>query len=88
MDEEEFRKKAKDEGYSEPEVHEVEHAPAMGMYTHDPSVLSLVLSGEFTMINENGFKTIGPGDCCENPAGTLHTEQIGANGVIALVSKK
>ena len=58
MDEEEFRKKAKDEGYSGPEVHEVELAPAKEMHTRDQSVLSLVLSGEFTMINENGFKTI------------------------------
>ncbi|TDJ25330.1 MAG: hypothetical protein E2O60_02135 [Gammaproteobacteria bacterium] len=88
MDEAEFRNKAKAEGYSEPEVHEVELALAKEMHTHDQSVLSLVLSGECTMINENGFKTIGPGDCCENPAGTLHTEQIGANGVIALVSIK
>lgn len=88
MDEEEFRKKAQDEGYNEPEVHELEHAPANEMHTHDQSILSLVLSGEFTMINGNGSTTFGPGDWCENPAGTLHAEQIGANGVIALVSKK
>jgi hypothetical protein len=40
------------------------------------------------MITEHGSTTYGPGDCCENPAGTLHTEQIGANGMIAFVGKK
>ena len=88
MDEQELRIKALDEGYSEPEIHDVEPSPAKAMHTHDHSVLSLVLSGEFTMINEHGSTTYGPGEWCENPAGTLHTEQIGANGVIALVGKK
>ena len=88
MDEEEFRKKAQDEGYSEPEMHEVDPSPTKEMHTHDQSVLSLVLGGEFTMIDENGSTIYAPGDWCENPAGTLHTEQIGPNGVIALVSKK
>ena len=88
MDEIEFRLKAKNEGYSEPEVHEVEYAPAKEMHRHDHSVLSLVLSGEFTMLYEIGTATNGPGDWCENPAGTLHTEQIGIDGVVALVAKK
>ena len=88
MDEKEFRKKALDEGYSEPEIHDVELFPAKEMHTHDQSVLSLVLSGEFTMIFEHESTTYGPGEWCENPAGTLHTEQISVNGVIALVGKK
>ena len=88
MDEKEFRKKALSEGYSEPEIHDVEPSPAKEIHIHDQSVLSLVLSGEFTMINEHGSTTYGPGEWCENPAGTLHTEQIGATGVIALVGKK
>jgi quercetin dioxygenase-like cupin family protein len=88
VDENEFRLKAKEEGYSEPEVHEVEHAPAKEMHTHDHSVLSLVLSGQFTMFYEHGATTYGPGDWCENPRGTLHTEQIGTDGVVALVAKK
>ena len=88
MDEEEFRIKAQADGYSEPEIHEVEHAPKKEMHTHEQSILSLVLSGEFTMYYEQESKTYGPGEWCENPAGTLHTEQIGPNGVTALVAKK
>ena len=88
MDEEEFRKKAQAEGFSEPEIHEVEHAPAKEMHTHDQTILSLVLSGEFTMVYEHESKTYGLGDWCVNPAGTRHTEQIGPDGVIALVAKK
>ena len=88
MDEEEFRNKAHAEGYSEPEMHEVEYAPAKEMHTHDQTILSLVLSGEFTMLYEHESKTFGPGDWCVNPAGTRPTEQIGSEGVIALVAKK
>ena len=88
MDEKEFRKKAQDEGYSDLEIHEVDYSPAKEMHTHDKSVLSLVLNGECTMITEHGSTSYGPGDWCENPADTLHTEQIGANWVIALVGKK
>jgi quercetin dioxygenase-like cupin family protein len=74
MEEIEFILIAKNEGYSEPEVHEVEYAPAKGMHRHDHSVLSLVLSGVFTMHYENGTATHGPGDWCENSAGTLHAK--------------
>jgi len=88
MDEEEFRNKAQAEGYSEPELHEVEHAPAKEMHTHEQTILSLVLSGEFTMLHEEESKTYGPGDWCVNPAGKRHTEKIGKYGVIALVAKK
>jgi quercetin dioxygenase-like cupin family protein len=88
MDENEFRLKAKNEGYSEPEVDEVEFAAAKEMHRHDHSVLSLVLSGEFTMLYENGTDKYGPGDWCGNPGGTLHTERIGIDGVVALVAKK
>jgi len=88
MDEEEFRKKAQAEGYSEPEVHEVERTPAKEMHTHDQTIMSLVLSGEFTMLYEHESKTFGSGDCCVNLAGTRHTEQIGPDGVVALVAKK
>ena len=88
MDEKEFRVKAQDEGYSEPELHNIETSPVKEMHTHDHSVLSLVLSGEFTMFYEKDSKVFRSGDWCENPAGTLHTEQIGLNGVVALVAKK
>ena len=88
MNEKEFRVKVQAEGYSEPEVHEVDYSPAKEMHTHEHDVLSLVISGEFTMIYEGDSKTCGPGDWCENPAGTLHTEQIGSDGVVALVAKR
>ena len=88
MDEKEFRAKAKAEDYSEPEIHEVECALAKEMHTHDHTILSLVLSGEFTMLYEHESNTYSPGDCCVNPAGPLHTELIGPAGVVALVAKK
>ncbi len=88
LNEKEFRMKAQAEGFTEPEIHEVNYAPAKEMHTHDHTVLSLVLRGEFTMIFENESKTYGPGDWCVNPSGTLHTEQIGPDGVVALVAKK
>ena len=88
MNETEFRQKAMLEGYGEPELHNVKPAPVKEMHTHDHSVLSLVLEGQFRMIYEDGEMTYGPGDWCENTAGTLHTEVIGEKGVVALVAKK
>jgi quercetin dioxygenase-like cupin family protein len=90
MNEEQFRQKLRDEGYTEPEVHEVEPESEkfLKMHTHDQSTMSLVLSGEFTMITESGSRTYKQGDWCENPAGTLHTERIGPEGATALVAKR
>ena len=55
MNEEEFRKLAKEKGYGEVELYEVGPGPEEEMHAHDHSVLSLVLSGEFTMTTDGSI---------------------------------
>jgi quercetin dioxygenase-like cupin family protein len=88
MIETEFRKKLQDEGFIEPHIYEAKPGPIAAMHCHDRSIMSLVLKGVFTMITEKGEKDYKAGDCCLNPAGTLHTEIFGADGATFLVGTK
>lgn len=56
MNEEEFRKLAREKGYGEVELYEVGPGPEEEMHAHYYSVFSLVLSGDFTMATENWTK--------------------------------
>ena len=88
MNEEEFRILAKEKGYGEVEFGEIGPGPEEEMHAHDHSVLSLVLSGEFTMTTDKWTKVFGAGDLCENPAGTMHQEKTGPEGGSFLFAKK
>ena len=88
MNEEEFRILAKEKEYGEVEFGEIGPGPEEEMHAHDHSVLSLVLSGEFTMTTDKWTKVFGAGDLCENPAGTMHKEKTGPEGGSYLFAKK
>ena len=88
MNEEEFRKIAKEKGYGEVEFAEVEPGPEEEMHSHEHSVLSFVLTGEFTMTTNEWTKVLLPGDMTENPAGTMHKVKIGPEGGSFLFAKK
>ena len=88
MDEEEFRKLAKEKGYGKVEFQEVGPGPEEEMHSHEHSVLSLVLTGEFSMKTEKWIKVFRAGDLCENPAGTMHKEKTGPEGGSFLFAKK
>ena len=88
MNEEEFRKLAKEKGYGEVEFLEVETGPEEEMHSHEHSVISLALTGEFTMTTDAWTKVLKTGDMTENPAGTMHKVKIGAEGGSFLFAKK
>ena len=88
MNEAEFKKFAKDKGYGQVEFQEVGPAAEEEMHAHEHSVVSLVLSGKFTMTTDNGTKVFITGDLCEKPAGTMHQEKIGPEGGSFLFAKK
>ena len=88
MNEEEFRILAKEKGYGEVELVEVDPGPEEEMHTHEHSVLSLVLNGKFTMTTDEGTKVFITGDLCENLAGTMHQEKTGPDGGSFLFAKK
>ena len=88
MNEEEFRKLTIDKGYGVVEFQKVGPGPQEEMHAHEHSVLSLVLSGEFTMKTDKWTKVFKAGDLCENPAGTMHKEWTGPEGGSFLFAKK
>ena len=88
MNEEEFRSLVKEKGYGEVEFLEVGPGPEEEMHSHEHSVISLVLTGEFTMTTEEWIKVLKTGDMTENPSGTMHKVKIGPEGGSFLFSKK
>ena len=88
MNEEEFRNLAKEKGHGEVEFLEVGRGPEEEMHSHEHSVLSLVLSGEFTMTTDKWAKILKTGDMTENPAGTMHKVKTAPEGGSFLFAKK
>ncbi len=88
MNEAQFRQQLQEQGYSEAQSLEYEPNSVNDMHTHDFSAFVFVLSGEFTLVTEDGSVTHQPGEACTLAAGTLHSEQTGASGAIILVGKK
>lgn len=56
-------------------------------HCHDFDARLYVLAGEITITRDNAPTTFRAGDCCEVPCGTMHTEQVGPDGV-AIVSAR
>ena len=88
MTEEEFRQDLRAEGYGNPKSIAVAPDWQKDMHTHEESVRVWIESGEFTLILESGATSYGPGEWCEIPAGTLHTEKMSPGGVSALLAVK
>ncbi len=83
-----FRQQLQAQGYSEAESLDFEPNFVNDMHTHDFSAFAMVLSGEFTLVTEDGSVTRQPGEACKLTAGTLHSEQTGASGATILIAKK
>jgi mannose-6-phosphate isomerase-like protein (cupin superfamily) len=56
-------------------------------HCHDFDARLFVLAGEITITRDNAATTFRAGECCEVPCGTMHTEQVGPEGV-AFVSAR
>lgn len=57
------------------------------LHAHDFDARIMVLGGEVTICRDGVATTFKPGDCCEIPAGCMHTLTVGAEGVAYLVGK-
>jgi quercetin dioxygenase-like cupin family protein len=88
MDEAQFRRQLQEQGYGEAQALEFEPNFGNDMHSHDFSAFALVLSGEFTLVTEDGSATHQPGEACKLAAGTLHSEQTGPSGATILIGKK
>ncbi len=88
MNEAQFRQQLHEQGYGEAQPVEFEPNFAADMHTHDFSAFVLVTSGAFTLVTEDGSVTHQLGEACTLAAGTLHSEQTGADGATILLGKK
>jgi quercetin dioxygenase-like cupin family protein len=50
-------------------------------HCHDFDARLFVLGGEITITRDNNSETFRAGQCCEVPAGCMHSEQVGPEGV-------
>ena len=57
-------------------------------HCHDFDARVFVLGGEITITRDNTPVTFRTGDCCEVPAGCLHAEQVGPEGVAILSGRR
>ena len=80
MNETEFRQRAADLGYGEPQAKEFPPNATSDLHTHDFSAIAMVAEGEFTVAYEDSAATFHAGDSCEVAAGTRHAEKSGPAG--------
>ena len=75
-------------GYPDAKFKEYEANANAPMHTHEFSVIRYVMSGEFTLALEAESTTYAPGETCELPGGTMHSERTGPNGATVLFAVK
>ncbi len=88
MNEAQFRRQLHEQVNGEAQPVEFEPNFAADMHTHDFSAFVLVTGGAFTLVTEDGSVTHQPGEVCTLAAGTLHSEQTGADGATILLGKR
>lgn len=87
MNRTEFEFDLRREGYEirEGEIKPDEHR---GAHSHDFDARLFVLDGSITLVFGDDCCVYGPGDSCNVPAGTMHEEHTGADGVRYLAGRR
>jgi len=88
MEKDDFMKQLRDHGYADSSVKVWEPNLNADMHTHDFSVMLLVTEGVFELALEGGSTEYRPGEWCELPANTMHSERTGAAGAKGILAKK
>ena len=87
MDQHEFAADLRRDGFRpvyaslRPNMREANHC-------HDFDARLFVLGGEITITRDNRLETFRAGQSCEVPAGCMHTEQVGPEGVAYLSGRR
>ncbi|PPQ36655.1 cupin domain-containing protein [Rhodopila globiformis] len=87
MDRLEFESELRAEGYRivnsslKPNLH-------VGNHCHDFDAKLMVLGGELTITRDNAPETLRAGQCCMVPAGCMHAEDVGAEGVAYISGRR
>src|SRR5215467_9498281 len=87
MDKAEFESQLRSDGYR---VVNSSLKPnlASGNHCHDFDARAWVLGGEITITRDNSPATYRAGQCFEVPAGCMHAEQVGPEGVALLSGRR
>ena len=88
MNRQEFETQLKEDGYTEIEAKSLKPRPANEEHGHPYAVRGLVLSGAFTVTQQNVSKTYRSGEIFSVSAGQDHSEQIGPDGAEVVVGRK
>jgi quercetin dioxygenase-like cupin family protein len=70
---------------SEGEIKPNEHRSA---HVHDFDLRVLVLEGSFDLVTDGGKRNLGQGAMCDVPAGTVHEEHTGPDGVRYVIGRR
>lgn len=84
----EFAVRARADGFVEPRA--VEYAPNADpeMHAHDFDARVLITDGELHMALDDTVLVLGPGQECNVPAGTLHSERTEAMGAVGFLATR
>ena len=80
MNEIEFRQRAAELGYGEPQVKVYPPNATIELQAHDFAAFAMFADDAFILAFEDGDTTYHPGDSCEVAAGTRHAEKSGPDG--------
>lgn len=85
MNEKEFVEKLRAEGFDGPEDFIMGPNEVDERHVHDTDTIGLVVAGSIVIEKTSGDVSCNVGDTVYYPAGELHAERAGPNGVKALV---
>ena len=88
MDRASFEARLREQGYQTVVEREMAANTVNETHTHDFDAQLLFLDGDMTIVRGGKAQTFRAGDTCEVPAGTVHAEQIGPQGVRYLAGRR
>ena len=88
MDKAAFEAGLRGEGYGEVVERDMAAGTVNPMHTHEFDARVLVLGGEITIVRDGAAHTYREGESCEVPAGALHEERVGPQGVSYIAGRR
>jgi quercetin dioxygenase-like cupin family protein len=88
MDQASFESRLREQGYENIGEREMAANTVNEDHAHDFDAQVLVLGGQITITRGGKAQTFRAGDSCEVPAGTVHAEQVGPEGVRYIAGRR
>ena len=88
VNEQEREKRLRDEGFTHTYVWQDRPHAFYPDHTHPAKTAHIILQGEMTLTMDGQTHTLGAGERCDVPAGTVHSARIGPAGCRYLIGEK